>query len=222
MAVAFGALGTSAGNQNGFTTSLNATGSHTATNGDTVILGYTSRNGGQSRASQTTRTVTLGGVAMTLLGFIEFAANEAFCELWSGVGNGSAQATSVTVGNASNAGREIVVNSVSYSGVGSIGTCTTNSGNSASPAMSSVVSATNEMVVGMFGASQAALTVFTPNHRGAWNTGDNFANMILGDAAGAATVNLGATRASSGLWGGIAVRLAPPGVTPNSGFFAMF
>lgn len=220
MAVTFGALGTAGANQNGFTTSLNATGSHTATSGDPIILGYTSRNGGQSRASQTTRTVTLGGVAMTLLGFIEFSANEAFCELWSGVGNGSAQATSVTVGNATNAGREIVLNSVSYSGVGSIGTVTTNSGGGTAATMSSVVSATNEMVAAMFGASQGALSAFTPNSRHADNTGDNFANMIIGDAAGAATVNFAATTVA-GPWGGIAVRLAPP-ATQSARFFAMF
>lgn len=220
MAVAFGALGTGGGNQNGFTTTLTATGSHTGTAGHTVILGYTTRCSGQSRAAQT-RTVTYGGSAMTLLGFMEFAANEAFCELWWATCLSGAQTTSVTVASGSNLGREIILNTVSYSGVGSIGTVTTNSGNSSSPAMSSVVSATGEMVAGMFGSSNAALTVFTPNHRGSDNTGDNFANMILGDAAGAATVNLGATRASSGLWGGIAVRLAPPTTTASS-FLAMF
>lgn len=219
MAIAFDALGTSAGNQNSFTGSLNAAGSHTGTAGAPVLLGYTTRCGGQSRASQT-RTVTLGGGAMTLLGFIEFAANEAFSELWSGVANGSPQATSVTVGNGVNAGREIVLNSYSYTGVGSIGAVSTNSGNSSAPSISSIASATGEVVAGLFGASQAALSAFSPTVRGtAYNTGDNFANMIFGEAPGSGSVGLSATRAASGTWGGVFVRLIPP---PSSKFLMMF
>lgn len=222
MTVAFSAQGNGGGAQNGFITGLTATGSITPVTGDTVLLGYTARVDGLSRASQT-RSVTLGGSAMTLLGFIEYFTNEAFCELWvaTNVTGGSSLATSVSVSSGSNAGREIIQNCISYSGVGSVGATSTNSGNSTSASISSITSATGEIVAGMFGANSGALSAFSPTGRHADNTGDNFANMIMGEAAGSGSVSLSATVAASVPWGGIFVRLAPPATT-HPGFFAMF
>lgn len=208
MAVAFAAVGTSGFAINGFSNTVTATGSHTATAGDIVLLGYSAKVS-EARSAQT-RTVTYGGVAMNLLGFIEYSANVAFCELWWGVGVAGAQTTSVAVTGATNTGRATMLNSVSYSGVGSLSTVTTGSGTGTAEALASVPSATGDVVVGFFGTSQSVQSAFTPTSRYTGNSSDGFADIALGEGTGAATVSFAATGGTSIAWGAIAVRLQPP------------
>lgn len=207
--VTYAGTATGAQNANGFTTTLTATGSYTATAGDTILLGYTSRNTSQLRSAQT-RTVTYGGSPMTLLGFNDVASADWFSELWI-LANapGGAQATAVTVASGSNTGRAIALGTVSVSGFGRAGTITTNTTGGTSVAITSVASAPGELVVAMFSSSQGALTSFTPNSRITADSSDNNANIVLGDATGAATVNFAATVASGVGAYGIAARLIP-------------
>jgi hypothetical protein len=216
MAVAFNAVG--AGDEDSLSsTSITISWSHTCTDSNrAVTVGFTSFNSGQSQASQT-RTVTYGGVGMTQLVSVDIGSNT-FTEIW-GMLNPStgAQTALVQISSGSSTSRELVGNSVSYTGVNSFGANATNTGSSTTSSVT-ISSVIDEMVSNAIGTRDKLHSAYTKTQR--YNNGGAGADVVIGDAAGAASVNFQSTLDVSGAWGSVAVRIVPS--TSAGAFFQFF
>lgn len=211
--VAFDVMGAGTSGFNGFVGTAGGTWNHTVTSGLTnvaMIMIFDVRYGGQTRAGQTTYTVTLGGVQMTLLGFAQ-VNSENSVEMWGALNVGTGvKAMSLSVGNtAAFTGREIIARSFSYANVGSFGTAVTNTGTGTSPTASFGSATPNDMVICGYGAAQQAITAATGGNSRVVNinSGDGYAQMAAADAIGASPTAFGGTVASSAAWGTVADRL---------------
>jgi hypothetical protein len=203
MTVLFDAVG--AGNTAvvGFNPSVNTTWTHTSLGA--ALVGLTSLNNGEAPSAETS-AVTYGGVAMNRLLEIDIGT-QTFVELWGLLKPLSgAQTVSVTVTGPGNTGRAVVASSVSYTGVRAFGAVTTNSGNSAASSLT-VAANPGEMIVNAVG-SGVTQSSYSQTQRYNQIVSGNAADLVIGDALGAASVNF-ATALSSSFWASGAVRLLP-------------
>lgn len=173
--------------------------SHTATGANRcVLIGVT-----YGAFAAITASATYGGVAMTSLGRRNFNnAGANWTELFVLVN--PATGSQPVVVNLSVNTLTASGNSVSYTGVGSVGTPVLAHGSSTTPAVS-VPSGANRRVVAVL-ASAAGKSAFNQTER--YNAGAVSASALIGDAAGAATVAFSATQAT-GPWSAIGVDLIP-------------
>lgn len=170
--------------------------SHTIGTGATAVLvGLT--------GAGTSPTAKVGATSMTSLATIVVATGIRIRVF--GLLNpptGTQTITVTTPGNTSGA------NSVSYNNVTSFGTGVTASGTGTS-ASQTVSSGARQMVFQMFGSDGAVLgdnfTLYNKTQR--WNDDVNEFPIVIGDAAGAASVNFTATAPGAANWAGIAVPL---------------
>lgn len=198
--VAFDAVG--AGATGSSTASISW--SHTAASGAAIIVAVGWGTGAR------TPTVTYNGTSMTNLAQIgnnnsaSVSGGTAMFGLLS-AGTGSAATVSVSMGSSTT---NVEGCSTSYLRVSSFGTGVTNFGSSTSLSISAT-SATNQMVAHAFGKnSGTASSITTYNQTSRYNAGALTNSLLLGDAAGAATVSFTATTSSgTPQWGAVAVPL---------------
>lgn len=205
--VTFDVLG--AGNQgsNSFSSSTAFTWAHNAI-GNAATVGVNSQGNGPQ-----THAVTYNGVAMTLLGNIQYVAtgtsHYAMVSLWGMLNPPTGSKTvSATVSQSSNLGISGVGNSMSYKNVASFGTAVTNNGSGTALSVSSVASQLGGMVAAAL-ASRSTETISAFNQTSRYNLTGSVENILLGDAPGAASVNFTATISASDTWGAVAVPLIP-------------
>jgi hypothetical protein len=99
-------------------------------------------------------------------------------------------------------------NTLSYQNVGSFGNFYDNVGVGNALSLSSIPSATNEMVVGGFASVAQVLGSFNQTPR--WNQNVTASvPMVIGDAAGAGTVSFTAATATNGVWVAVGGVLLP-------------
>lgn len=216
MTVAFDAVG--AGNRvNGAATPANITWSHTATGVNRIVLVSIAVYVSTDTTAYTTftRTVTYGGQAMASLGGVNNATppggQSGWIELFYLFNPPTgAQTCSVTVAKTGLA-LYVDANSVSYTGVGLIGTLQTVAGNSAGPAISGVVSAAGNRVVNVLEIN-SSINLYNQTQR--YTNGHLFGNQIIGDAPGAASVGFSASGGSAQPWAALAVDLKVPPPSP--------
>lgn len=224
MAVAFDAVG--GGVANGSHSTTAQTWSHTVATGAgvVVILGFASNEGAISSttwANAAPTAVTFGGQNMTFLADMtdnNVTTAKGAVALYTLLNptNRGAQTVSVT-------GTAAVIsnwaNTVSYTGVGSVGSGVTNFGSSTNPTTGAVTSATGHMVVSILGTNQVAASSPTQTSRYSQSGTSSINSGYIQDAAGAATVTTAMTAAAA-LWAAVAVDLAP--ATATNLFFPMF
>ena len=229
MAVAFDAVGAGA---NANATSLSW--SHTIAAGASIVVpvalgGYFS---GISAPSGWTRSVTCGGVAMTVLGSMQGnnTASYPFVEVWGLlVPPTGAQTIAVSYVNAANT-PYLTGNSVSYTGVGSFDTPVYGYSNSTAISSGAVTSATGNMVIAaqQVWANTGTATISAPSGTSRSNFGgtiNTYPSLLVQDVAGASTNTLTSTSSLLAFWGSVAINLkvpivvAPP--SPNA-FFSVF
>lgn len=203
-------------NTNGFIGTLVTTWSHTCTGTNRVVfVAFEFRAGGQSAAvGSQTRTVTYGGVAMTVVSQLPLP-NDTACavEVWKLVNPPTgAQTVSVSVGNGTNTGRACAGVSVSYTGANQTaptGTPVTATGNSAAQAVTLSSAPTRRPFYGVGVVSGGTITFPAgENKRGGALSGDGFSSCSAGDATGAASVSLSST-SGSGAWGAVGFDVLP-------------
>lgn len=221
MAVAFDAVG-GGNNVNGAASPANITWSHTATGSNRcVVVGLCARDG--TNLTGVTRAVTYGGVSMTSLGAIHANNDTArqFAEFFYLLNPATgAQTVSVTCTHVANT-FNLRANSVSYTGVGSVGTLGTSVGLSASLSQT-VSSATGNMVAQAFIAvDTTAISAYNKTSRYNFTDATLATEILIGDAAGAASVAFTATM-NSNEWSGIGVDLQASVAGNSNLFFAMF
>jgi hypothetical protein len=223
MAVAWDATGAGAHNSvsNSISTTHTASGSNRAALVSLVV-------GVVNEASYTTwtRSCTYGGVSMTSLGVFNDGGSsppsgfygwvELFGLLNPATGSQTVSASVTKTGTTHTLG----IGSVSYTGVTSFGTPVVGGGTS-SPTLT-VASATGDMTVAAF-ASGTAIATPTKTQRFLSNfDGSSTGNMLIEDAAGAASVTL-AYADNSDYWCGVALDLVASGAAaPTNLFFQMF
>jgi hypothetical protein len=211
MAIALDAVG--AGGSTSSSTSLTI--SHTAASGATVIVWVLLA----PASTPPSVTATHAGNSMTqpsgspnnFQAF--FSYYTLACFYLTGAGTGSSQNIVITDTSAT-PGSYIKAGSISYTGVGSVGSLTVNTGSSTSLSVSAssasgrlVVNALMEGYNGGFALSSYNQTLQKDlTSTGAWNT----QVVYIGDAAGAGTVTFSATTASAVGWGAGALDLIPP------------
>lgn len=165
-----------------------------------IVVGVNSQGGNAL-------TVKVGSTPMTQLGGYFNFTGTIYESLW-GLLNPPTGSQTIAVTGAGNANAG---NSVSYFNASGFGTVSTNSGSGTS-ASQSAASTLGERVFQMFAYSGAAGTTFTGyNQTSRWiqpGVSSVTYPAMIGDAAGAATVNFNATISSSS-WGAMAVPLRP-------------
>jgi hypothetical protein len=232
MAVAYDATGAGAsGAASSGSTGTTISWSHTiGASATCLVVGVSAWD--NINATAATRSVAVAGTSLTLLAVINNnnAGGQGWVELWGMVGlTGLTGAKTITVNeyqtsNPSSAYPQLAGNSVSYTGVGSIGTAVTNFGSGAGTASTgAITSAAGNMVVGSFSANTSG-TAFSAlsgtsrvNMAGVGSTNDP---LMIQDAAGASTVTLTATTTAA--WSAVGVNLsAAAPATPTNLFFEM-
>lgn len=215
MAIFYDATGPGFGGANGFTNSVNISWLHTATGSNgAVAVGFTSINAGQANAAQT-RTVTYGGTNMIQLVTADIAT-DSFVEIWGLLSPaGGSQTVSVTVSQGvTNTGRQLIGDSVSYSGVSTSGATSIASGTGTAMTQT-VASAPGEVIVQAFGALAGQGSYTQTAHYNNIVSGNN-ADITIGDAPGAASVNFASTCSQPFAWAGVAVRVIPVVIGSNN------
>lgn len=210
MAVAFGAVGPGIG----ITTNAGSYAHTPGASDNYVVLGLSvATNVGGSYTSYT-RTVTYGGVAMTSLGAIDKNnSTSGWVELFGVAITPGAGAKTVSVTVTNNFINEVRANTVSYSGVVSVGTAATAFGSSSVGAISNVASASGHMVVNAIAFNSTGSPSFTSyTQTSRYNSASGAYPLEIGDAAGASTVSFSSNFSNSGVWGAIAVDLSPTSV----------
>lgn len=224
MAVAFDAVGPSGGTgaSSGTPTPPSTsplTWTHVlGSSANAIIIGVTSGNGGTNLVTG----VTVGGQACTLLGYVAsggITAGGIALYYLLNPPTGSQTVSAAFTGTAA-----VIGGSVSYTGVGSIGSPVTNIAVSSGSVTASVPSTTTG---GMISAAACVGTVTTFAGTNSvtlrWNlTGDSSTaadNACAGDVAstgGGASQTVGFSNAASDDWGIVAVELIPPGSAATS------
>jgi hypothetical protein len=203
----FDSVATGDDNVNGFINSLNIAWTHTATGTErAVLVGFTSNNVGQSPASQT-KSVTYDGSPMSQLITVD-VNSDTFIQIWGLLNPPTgAKTVSVTISQAANTGRQLIGSSVSYTRVNSFGATSSNTG-SGTALTQTVSSSSAEKIFQVFGCF-ALQSAYNQTLRVTSQVPANNADVLLGDANGAASVNFASTGSLSGAWAGAAVRLIP-------------
>lgn len=203
--IAFDAAGSSYSGT-GSTSTISGTETHTATLGADAFV--TVRWQKTVGAVAPTRTVTYGGTPMTSLGAIgannaALTANSAFVELFHlGTVPSGAQTVAATVTVASGVLTQLAIGSISYTGVGSIGSLQTAFGSGSSNSISAT-SVAGHIALNSMMAGGATLSSYSQTSR------QVAPGLVLGDAAGAPTVSFTATNSSSSPWANLVVDLSP-------------
>lgn len=225
MAVTYSATGAGGGVNTQTGSPKNASWSHTAASGDYVLVAVlAATNGGGGIASC---SATYGGVAMTLLSSI--AANgQPYGTLYMfGIAGVAAGAATIAITAATGSGdlTALAGGSVSYAGVGGVGTPVTASGVTGGNTALTPTNVAGGMVVAALGQpanGSVAWTGFTPTQR--YNHAPAVANtdapLVLGDGSATGTVSIGAN-STSGAWvAEIVIPLLPATTPPNLFFMA--
>jgi hypothetical protein len=192
--VAFDAVGTGGAASD----ASSASGTHTATAG-AQVLAYV---GAVSTASAS--SVTYGGAAMTLLGQVNYEGSS-FAGTLSLFGLSDAPGGTQTVDVAFNAAAAAAFGTVSYTGVGSVGTPSTTSGAGTSPSQS-LTCAEGQMISQAFG-SQAVFTASSGGTRRFLGDNGSADGLVIQDSTASTTFT--ATSAASDPFAGIGVVLSP-------------
>jgi hypothetical protein len=216
----FDAAGT--GNTGSGTDSASATWSHTASGESrVVVVGLRWQLHGSFVSPQgitPTRSATYGGTPMTSLavigmdnhGLTEINGTFAYLELF-GLSNPPTGTATVAIAVDRTGADSMRVDgcSVSYTEVSGLGSATTVSGGEPGTALTQPVSsAVNEIVVQMFGTATGLVGGYNQTVR--YDGGAAHAiGLVIGDVAGAASVQFSATRDNLADYAGIAVRLTP-------------
>ena len=194
-AVGTGGLGTGSGS------SYTATGSHVCS-GNAVVVAVSVL---MLAGSITGVTATYGGQAMTQLGTTTGSGGAGYKAYLFGLLNpptGSQTVSSTATGSGLYG---LAMSSVSYSGVTSFGTATTNAGSS-NATTQTISSSAGKMVAHAF-ASFVSATISGYNQTQRLAVGTTAVNVVQGDAAGAASVTFNATINNAAPWTSIAVEL---------------
>lgn len=207
--VTFDAVGAGNVGTAGFAGTVSATWNHTASLfARAVTVGYSSRCGGQTPASQTS-TVTYGGIAMSLLATLA-TNSEQFTEVWGLIGPPTGvQSVVVTSGNGTNTGRSIVANSVSYNGVSAFGPVQSSGLITSATAALTVTGQVGQYFNVVIGAASTSQSALTQTSRYNASDGSGFADVSIQDALGAASVAFGSTLGASVPWCAFGVPLLP-------------
>lgn len=196
-----GAGGTAQGGNS--SSSVTTSWSHTIGADDSAVLIGVSVRG--ARPNSDASSATCGGVTMTRLGQIANGGTTIaiFGLLNPPTGTQTMSVTGTWTSGLGANGNVVEGNSVSYDGVAAFGTVTSNTG-SGNPTIT-VSSATKRMVFNMIGAGSALVSP-TLNQTQRWKIN----TAAIQDAAGAASVTLGATYSfSPGAWASLAVDILP-------------
>ena len=200
MAVAYDAVGAGA-----LVTTAAVTWSHTASGTERAVIVMTSRYG----TAYTSVSATYGGVAMTqvvsLLRFNNASTTNAMEVFILQNPPTGAQTVSVTY-----VGGTVIAhtgNSVSFTGVTSIGSPTTAYGNTGTTMSMNVTGGNNSIIWQAFGnAGSAAATAYTGNE--VWNGGINTNRCDIGYAPGSASAtSFSATMTNNAAWAGVGIPL---------------
>jgi len=184
----------------GFSTGGSPTWTHSAASGAYAVVGVVV-NGGV-----TVSGVTYGGTSMAMLGNVPLnnIASNGSVYLY-GLSNVSSGSKSIVVTPASACA--LMGNSVSYTGVTSVGTAQTTFGTGTSMSQSTTGGGSGAMTVQMFGSlATAAATAYSGTQRSNVYNSSVAAEYVIGDS-GTANKTFTAT-ATSGAWGGAAVVLS--------------
>jgi hypothetical protein len=200
--------------------------SHTAASGADVFFALSTFR------RDTISAVTYGGNAMTLVGSYDHnnstasSAGQTFLYRRSGGGTGSSANVSFTCAQAQWA----VANSISYTGVGSVGTPAYASGSGTAISTGSVSCTTGQFILAVLGVGSISNivnpTINSPSGGNArYNSGTGAGNydavLCIRDAT--ATATFAGTGSSSFLWSTVSVVLSEAAASvPTNRFFAMF
>lgn len=206
--VAFDVAATGPSSSSGFIGPIGNSWTHTVTTGllnVALIVIFDVRYGGQTQASQTTQTVTIGGVQMTFLGRAQ-VNSENSVEMWGALNVGTgAKSMNLAYGNGTFTGRAIAAESFSYANVASFGTAVTNTGTGTTGTASFATATSNDVVLCAYGAVSQSITAVTQTARmAAYGSPDAFAQLRAADAVGASPTAFSSTIASSTAWGTVA------------------
>jgi hypothetical protein len=210
MAVAFDAIGAGSGSA-AFYSSSPLTFSSTVTAGDTVlcVVGYI------NEANNSALTVSYGGQSMTQIGSAVSIGTSApwytFISMFY-LANAAGGARTVTITPSVSATSGAKANIVSYTGVGSVGSLQSATGNGSSLSQT-VTSATGHLVVQGFYQPFDTSAIASYNQTTRWNSIANgwTTALVIGEAAGASSVSFTASgsNGTSNIYGGVAVDLTP-------------
>jgi hypothetical protein len=182
-------------------------------------------------SAHTLNSITYNGTAMTLVaGPLSHSPslNPFLGYTWlyraAGAGTGSAAPLAITFSTQV----WCCVDACSYSGVGSLGTVTTASGDSTAPSIGPITYNLGERVLSVIGGGSTRVAgIFAPTggvSRTTVQTSTAYATMAVSDSSNSPTT-FGATFSTAQLWSAIAVPLIPGGSVasvPTNQFFQMF
>lgn len=166
---------------------------------------------GTSMSSLTTRTCTVNGKPMRLLGAVNNAnaANKGWTELWGLIGAPTGLVTIAVVENNGSTPAYLNVTAISMSGAGQFGNAVTNYGTAATTTSGAIVSATGNRVLTVTGAYDATLSAPSGTQRSDMPASPtvDYVTLLVQDAAGAATVTNTCTYAGPDGWGDVSVNV---------------
>jgi hypothetical protein len=204
--VAFHAVGTTA-EANPFASTATVTQTPTVASGDALLACFVNDANGDTSA-QTIGAVTCAGTAMTQLVVVSTPASGILAAIYGLLTPTTGTPTvSVTVSGAT-VGRDLLLNCLTYTGVSAFGATTSNTGSGTSESVTGPTGVgSNDMVVNLLGGSTLSpQTSYSQTQRVVTASGSGFCNILLGDAAGASSINF-ACSGNSNPWLGLAVRL---------------
>lgn len=181
--------------------SLATSGTHTCS-GNAVIVAISVT----SLSSVSGATITYGGQSMTQLGVANMNNNAALPMALYGLLNPPTGLQTISVSVTGVYLATVSMTSASYSGVSSLGGVTTNYGSSAAPSQS-VSSSSSALVVQAFGSGISAASYSGYNQSKRAENDGTYANVMQGDATGAASVTFSATLSASNNWASMSVEL---------------
>ncbi|MCX8559760.1 hypothetical protein OS122_02455 [Mycolicibacterium mucogenicum] len=221
MAVLLDAIGQSGVDHNPFFNGQQVIEKHNASGGNIAVLAALSYSAADLALwpfidipvtlDQLTRTVKYGGTSMVSLGVAQWGTTGALMNAWTevfallGVAPGE-QDVQANVWGGVDSGRTLRLETVSYTGVASIGTPVITNGTGTTMAQSATV-ATNGRNVGVWG-SRSGLYIPSGSTVAQRYLSNDVAGLLIGDIVGTGTSQtLSANRQNSGPWGGIVIPL---------------